>query len=398
MESDWSGKRDFNEKTAMEIREYKYKTYIMIQVYCIIIYSVINNIHNIMHIIDRDYFSPGLVIFNILNILLISVYLLHRKNCRKTANHIFFSSIVIAVISLNFFKQNLFHQNNLLLAYPIMLSIVFTRKRVIMIYGSVILIYFLLYEIIFDYYSAEEFIAAFMGLVLITGTVILYSTFVKKLEKKERETSEEIFNTALSLLGRVAELKDDETHNHLDRVVHINRMLLNRLKKRSRYSNELTDEYRTYIEKASILHDIGKIAVDDKILMKPGRLTPVEYEVMKKHTSKGAELIEQARHKTENRELFRIAVEIAKFHHERWDGGGYPEGLKGNEIPLPARIMAVADVYDALISERPYKKAMSDDEALRIIKSDAGSHFDPEIVKCFTKIHHKLFEQIKKLL
>ncbi len=116
------------------------------------------------------------------------------------------------------------------------------------------------------------------------------------------------------------------------------------------------------------------------------------------HSTVGANLLKQAQDNVENKELFSKAIEIAKYHHEKWDGSGYPEGLRGAEIPLSARITAVADVYDALISRRPYKKAFSDDKALEIMKKGSGSHFDPEIIKSFSKIHHEIYSEIENLL
>ncbi len=382
----------------METAKLKYRTYSMVQMFCIVVFTVLNNLHNLVHLVSRDYISPGTVIFNSLNLLLFAVFILHKKGKHNFANHLFFTVFVISVMTLNFLKQNLFYQNNILLAYPIMLSIVFSKKRNTFIYAVIISIYFSIYQYLFRKYTAEEFIAVLVILFFITGTVILYMVFVKNLEEKEKNSSREVFDKTLTLLASVAELKDDETHNHLERVSFIVEIILKKLQKRSKYSIILTDAYINNITKASLLHDIGKIAVDDKILLKPSRLTRAEFEIMKKHTTEGAALLDQAKHGIENRALFNTAIEIARYHHEKWNGTGYPMSLKGEEIPLPARVMAVADVYDALVSVRPYKKALSDDEALRIIKSESGTHFDPEIVKCFTKIHHKLYEKIKPLL
>ena len=135
--------------------------------------------------------------------------------------------------------------------------------------------------------------------------------------------------------------------------------------------------------KSAPLHDIGKIKIPDAILNKPGRLTEEEFEIMKTHAKCGADIIQQVIDTLPNSQYLYEAKRIAGFHHEKWNGKGYPEGLQGEEIPLSARVMAVADVFDALVSVRCYKNAMSYDEAMDIIKKDAGSHFDPKVVEAF---------------
>jgi putative two-component system response regulator len=137
---------------------------------------------------------------------------------------------------------------------------------------------------------------------------------------------------------------------------------------------------------SSQLHDVGKIAIDDSILRKPGKLTEDEFEIMKKHTILGGEIIKDIQKKTGEREFLDYAYIFAVYHHEKWDGSGYPYGISGDKIPLPARIMAIIDVYDALISERPYKKPFSHEEAIKIIKDGKGSHFDPALIELFLSV------------
>ena len=382
----------------MDIRNYKRETNYKLQFFCIILYTVLNNFHNLSHIIAKDFFSPGLIVFNFLNILILIVLILHKKNYYNFANHLFFSIFLLSVIVLNYFQKNLFYQNNLLLAYPIIITIFFSRKRNTIIYSSVVLAYFVAVQVIYKNHNSRENISVIVILLLFVGSIFLYSKFVENLEKKDRQASSELFNTTLTLLGRVAELKDVETHYHLDRVPIIIDLVLKQLQKKSKYSGIIDNNYMSNVIKGSILHDIGKIAIDDAILLKEGKLSNEEFEKMKKHSAVGANLLAQAQRNIENKELFSIAIEIAKYHHEKWDGSGYPEGLKGTEIPLAARIMAVADVYDALISKRPYKKSLSDDEAFLIMKKESGKHFDPEIIKCFTKIHHEIYPKVKTLL
>ena len=380
------------------VQEYKYKNYVLVQSIIIIIFTLINNFHNILHIIEKDYHSPGLLVFNILQLMLLLSYFLRKKNYRKTAEHLFFFSLVSCLIALNVFEQNIFYKNNMIIAYPIMLSLIFTKKRHTIIYGSIIILSSVFFQIIYKFYTVEEFITMIFTLTVLVLTAFIYKLFVIKLEYLQENTASEIFNSSLLILGRVAELKDKETRSHLERVGIIVEMLLQRLKKKSSHSNQITDEYIRDTAQASILHDIGKIAIDDSILMKRDKLTESEFNEMKKHTTAGENLLKEVQESISSKKIFNLAVEIARDHHEWWDGKGYPNNLKKREIPLSARVMAVADVFDALISERPYKRAYSPKEAYIIIVSESGTHFDPEIVKCFTKIYNKLYEKIKLYL
>ena len=380
------------------VQEYKYKNYVLVQSIIIIIFTLINNFHNILHIIEKDYHSPGLLVFNILQLMLLLSYFLRKKNYRKTAEHLFFLSLVSCLIALNVFEQNIFYKNNMIIAYPIMLSLIFTKKRHTIIYGSIIILSSVFFQIIYKFYTVEEFITMIFTLTVLVLTAFIYKLFVTKLEYLQENTASEIFNSSLLILGRVAELKDKETRSHLERVGIIVEMLLQRLKKKSSHSNQITDEYIRDTAQASILHDIGKIAIDDSILMKRDKLTESEFDEMKKHTTAGENLLKEVQESISSKKIFNLAVEIARDHHEWWNGKGYPNNLKKREIPLSARVMAVADVFDALISERPYKRAYSPKEAYIIIVSESGTHFDPEIVKCFTKIYNKLYEKIKLYL
>jgi putative two-component system response regulator len=189
--------------------------------------------------------------------------------------------------------------------------------------------------------------------------------------------------TMLALVS-LAETRDVDTGNHLRRTRHYIRVLAEHLRDHPRFSSTLAEAYITTLFKSAPLHDIGKVGIPDRILLKPGKLTPDEYEIMKSHTVLGREAIEHA-----ERELgievgfLRCAKEICQCHHEKWDGSGYPDGIGGDDIPICARLMAVADVYDALISRRVYKPAMSHEAAAEIIVASSGSDFDPDIVTAF---------------
>jgi HD-GYP domain-containing protein (c-di-GMP phosphodiesterase class II) len=158
------------------------------------------------------------------------------------------------------------------------------------------------------------------------------------------------------------------------------------------YVDQLTPQFIYNVEHSAPLHDIGKISVSDTILNKPGKLTDEEFEIMKTHTTSGAVILDQVIEKVPESGYLTEAKNLAEFHHEKWNGKGYPHGLKGEDIPLSARIMAVADVFDALVSERCYKKAFSFEKAMSIIKEDAGSHFDPNVAEAFIQSSDRVRE------
>jgi len=191
-------------------------------------------------------------------------------------------------------------------------------------------------------------------------------------------------------MASLAETRDNDTGHHIRRTQHYVRELALCLQGREKYRKELTNEDIEILYKTAPLHDIGKVGVPDNILLKPGRLMPEEFAEMKRHTVYGRDAIIAAEKTMETPEAFLLtARDIACYHHEKWDGSGYPEGLAGEDIPLPARLMAIADVYDALITKRVYKDAMSHEEAVKIIEDGAGTHFDPEAVAAFSIVKDK---------
>jgi len=185
-------------------------------------------------------------------------------------------------------------------------------------------------------------------------------------------------------LAKLAESRDPETGEHLERVRNYCRLLSKTMSEiHSRYQGIIDDDFTQLIYETSPLHDIGKVAIPDSILLKPGRLTDDEFAVMKTHTQRGAETIAAMRSVFPNARFLEMAHAIILSHHEKFDGSGYPHGIAGEAIPLCARIMAVADVYDALTSVRVYKAAYTHDDAVRIILRDSGRHFDPDVVAAF---------------
>lgn len=188
-------------------------------------------------------------------------------------------------------------------------------------------------------------------------------------------------------MASLAETRDNETGNHIRRTQNYVAALARQLKFMPRFAAELTDENIELLYKSAPLHDIGKVGIPDNILLKPGKLTSEEFEVMKLHTNYGREtILSVERYLGESNEFLRFAREITYSHQEKWDGSGYPENLSGDAIPISARLMAVADVYDALISRRVYKPAFSHEEAIDIMRKGRGGHFDPDILDVFLKI------------
>ncbi|GAB3186827.1 two-component system response regulator [Hydrogenophaga aquatica] len=196
-----------------------------------------------------------------------------------------------------------------------------------------------------------------------------------------------IQDVTITAMASLAETRDGDTGNHIRRTQNYVRALARKLQSHPRFAAQLDDRTIEMLYKSVPLHDIGKVGIPDRILLKPGRLTTDEFEVMKTHTTLGRDAIANAEKSLGLQVAFlRIAKEIAYGHQEKWDGSGYPEGLRGDEIPVSARLMAVADVYDALISRRVYKDGMPHEQAVRIIVEGKGTHFDPDMVDAFVDI------------
>jgi putative two-component system response regulator len=212
------------------------------------------------------------------------------------------------------------------------------------------------------------------------------------LEVKVKERTAELSRTkdvAIYCMASLAETRDAETGKHILRTQNYVRTLARGLRKHPRFRDYLDDEIIEMLYKTSPLHDIGKVGVPDQILLKPGKLDPDEWEEMKMHTVYGHDSLLRAEQVLGTTDFLQMAREIAHTHHERWDGTGYPRGLKGDDIPIPGRLMAVADVYDALISFRVYKKAISHEQAVQTIIQASGSHFDPDIVDQFIALQEE---------
>ena len=207
-----------------------------------------------------------------------------------------------------------------------------------------------------------------------------------EVQRRGRELAA-IQDVTVLAMASLAETRDSDTGNHIRRTQYYVRALAEQLRQHPRYREQLDGRTIELLFKSAPLHDIGKVGIPDRILLKPGRYTPEEFEVMKTHPTLGRDAIAKAEQQLGLEvDFLRLAKEIAYSHQEKWDGSGYPQGLAGEQIPLSARLMALADVYDALISRRIYKEPMPHPQAVEIIRQGRGSHFDPEVVDAFLEI------------
>ncbi|MDR1728886.1 MAG: response regulator [Acidobacteriota bacterium] len=213
----------------------------------------------------------------------------------------------------------------------------------------------------------------------------------KMVHEKTREVMK-LHDAIMTIVADLVECRDETTGNHIERTQHVMRLLIEALQKDDRYRRECSNWDVDLMLRSSRLHDVGKIQISDTILNKPGSLTPGEYEAMKKHAQYGVDIINRIEFLAEEgqSDFFTYAKIFAGTHHERPDGKGYPNGMRGEDIPLLGRIMAIADVYDALISARPYKRAFSKEESLRIIRDGGGTQFDATLVEVFLAAAHDL--------
>jgi putative two-component system response regulator len=218
-----------------------------------------------------------------------------------------------------------------------------------------------------------------------------------RLRSAERYLNMPSFSMVIHAMGLIAEAKDSDTGGHINRIQEFVRVLAGEMLNLLNLKNELPPHYVDLICDASPGHDLGKVSIPDYVLLKPEGLNDEEWRLMKTHAEDGARRLERFLIAYPNADIIRIAQEIALAHHERWDGTGYPCGLRGEEIPLSARIVALADVYDALTSKRVYKSAMPHEVARGIIIQSSGTHFDPQVVQAFLATEHSFADIHKRL-
>jgi putative two-component system response regulator len=220
-----------------------------------------------------------------------------------------------------------------------------------------------------------------------------FNTSLREMVAEKTERVVQLQGAILKTVADLVESRDDFTGNHIERTQRGLGIMLTALQDLKIYREQMEDWDVKLLLQSSQLHDVGKIAISDKILLKPGRLTPAEYEEMKTHTLLGVQIIRKIEDTATSGDFLRHAEIFAGTHHEKWDGTGYPNGLKGRDIPLQGRLMAITDVYDALTSNRPYKRAFSHEESARIIKDGRGAHFDPVLVDVFEGVADR-FQQM----
>jgi PAS domain S-box-containing protein len=251
--------------------------------------------------------------------------------------------------------------------------------------------------------SVKFTFASYTALTNTAGEIIAYSIMEKdltervRLERRLQESFQRIKSTqSAAILGfaRLTEYRDKSTGKHLERIREYTRVLATGLARLPKYERYITPAYIDDLCLSSVLHDVGKVGIEDAILLKPGKLDDTEYNRIKEHAALGGEALLSVDQEIKDQSFLTIGKQIAHYHHERWDGAGYPTGKKGEEIPLSARIVSLADVYDALTSRRTYKDSISHEEAVKIICSERGSHFDPEIVDVF-KVNLEVFNRIR---
>lgn len=233
----------------------------------------------------------------------------------------------------------------------------------------------------------EHRLASFIGISSIAAFIMTITIIALIMQGNKRSFYHEqvtgMQSGIITLMAEIVESRDDNTGGHIRRTAKYVEDITGELKRQGVYADILTDGYMKDMAAAAPLHDIGKIHIPDNVLNKPGKLTEEEFAVMKTHTTAGEELLTRAKAELGESGYLTTAVEMAAYHHEWWNGKGYPYGISGEEIPLCARIMAVADVFDALTSKRCYKSAMPLEKAYSIIREESGTHFDPAVVEAF---------------
>ena len=235
--------------------------------------------------------------------------------------------------------------------------------------------------------SLDEWISGGGGLgslaFFVIGGLIGQNQSLRIRLNHERAVLLQTQDVTIFALAYEAELRDQATGKHLERTSEYVRILAEKLAELPKYENYLTEAYITDLVRATPLHDIGKVGIPDAILLKPGKLTAAEFSIMQEHCDLGAQVLSKAEERLTFQSFLRIAIQLACSHHEHWDGSGYPKGMKEDNIPLSGRIMALADVYDALRSERSYKPALDHEQCREIILAGRAPHFDPEVVDAF---------------
>ena len=309
----------------------------------------------------------------------------------------------ITGLSFYFDKENIYHRGTLyllanigpalMLVTCIVLLFCFGKRmgKLVKIAFWVFIISPLIAIVVQSYSYGVQYII----FVLIVSSVFMYFAILKEQAeqyRKQKDAIDKLQNGLILVLADLVESRDKCTGDHIKKTAEYVKIIMEQLKEDNVYLEQLTDSFIEDVVRSAPLHDIGKIQVPDAILNKPGRLTSDEFEIIKTHTTAGKDIITSAINMVSEKDsgYLNEARNLAYCHHEKWNGTGYPQGLSGEDIPLSARIMAVADVFDALVSKRSYKEPYSFEQALIIIKESSGTHFDPKIVDAFIKAEPKI--------
>ena len=280
-----------------------------------------------------------------------------------------YGSFFLGSVDRNFIKNMMPEEEFMILANRIKLA---TSKRMLELF---------LHYVLPRFFSMLAILLLVLGILRRNGMMLQRQAELDHHVKQEMENINKMQSHMIDSLTTLIETRDLGTGEHVIRTRQYVRIIADRLKQKDKFKDILTEKEVELLENVAPLHDVGKIVVPDTILLKQGKLTDEEFEKMKVHTVKGGSVIRDIFEGVEDEDFLRTAEEVAMYHHERWDGSGYPSGLKGKKIPLPARIMAVADVFDALVSNRTYKEPVSPPQAIEIMLKESGTHFDPDIME-----------------
>lgn len=313
--------------------------------------------------------TPGIISLLVILFSIKDLYYIQGK----TTNYSYGTAVIACYVSL-------------LLHFVMILVLIFSKKRTLekkkMINITVFMI-LCLCLLLSQVLLPEILISALMPMLTVIG---IYMNFEDPSLRRLHHYNAEMVTGFATLV----ENRDNNTGGHIRRTKGYVQILLDEMQQRPIYYRSVTKDYICNVMDAAPMHDIGKISTPDVILQKPGRLTNEEYEIMKQHAAVGGNIIKETFDNLDNPEYLQIAYEVARFHHEKWNGTGYPDGLKGKEIPLHARIMAIADVFDAVSSRRCYRDAMPIEECFQIIQNGAGKDFDPDLVELFMNARDKV--------
>lgn len=293
----------------------------------------------------------------------------------KTTWYSFGASVIAVYICIMFYFLMIF------ILTIIKIKNIESRKRVCLISVMSIIALIITFQLFFPEILLTSLIPTFFAIGLYVN---IEDPALKRLK---------VYNNAtVSSFATLVENRDSSTGGHVKRTQNYVKVLLDEIKKHPSYSVFITKDFEENIFNASPMHDIGKISTPDTILQKPGKLTDEEYAIMKEHAKKGGEIIQETFKDLEEPEFLQIAYEVARFHHEKWNGKGYPDGKKEFQIPFAARIMAIADVFDAVSAKRCYRDALPLETCFKIIQDGSGTDFDPELVKCFFHAKDKIIK------